>query len=161
MENSLFRKKSLEHITSPDELHDYMRVTGPRLWMVLGAVVILMAGFIAYASTATMENTMPIMIDVTTYENTAEAQAQGAQARYTIVSADLPLSSIDTVRLGMRVRVGKEQGTVKFITTYEDENGAVDVLIDMDQGYISLPDGRYEAELVLESTTPISFLWNN
>lgn len=35
MENNLFRKKSLEHISSPEELHDYMRVTSPRLWMIL------------------------------------------------------------------------------------------------------------------------------
>ena len=41
MENGLFRKKSMERISSPEELHDYMRVTSPRLWMILGASVLL------------------------------------------------------------------------------------------------------------------------
>ena len=46
MENGLFRKKSLERISSPEELHDYMRVTSPRLWMILAAIVVLLVGFI-------------------------------------------------------------------------------------------------------------------
>ena len=58
MENQLFRKKSLESISSPEEMHDYMRVTTPRLWMLLTAIVVLVAGFIVYASMTTLENTI-------------------------------------------------------------------------------------------------------
>ena len=68
MENPLFRKKSLDHISSPEELHDYMRVTSPRLWMILAAIIVLLAGFAVYASTATMENTMPIRVQVEHYD---------------------------------------------------------------------------------------------
>ena len=50
MDNGLFRKKSIDRISSPEELHDYMRVTSPRLWMILAAVVLLLVGFIVYAS---------------------------------------------------------------------------------------------------------------
>ncbi len=49
MENGLFRKKSLERISSPEQLHDYMHVTSPRLWMLLIAVAVLLIGFLAYA----------------------------------------------------------------------------------------------------------------
>ena len=31
MENGLFRKKNMERIASPEELHDYMRVNSPWL----------------------------------------------------------------------------------------------------------------------------------
>ena len=31
MQNELFRQKSIERISSPEALHDYMRVTSPRL----------------------------------------------------------------------------------------------------------------------------------
>ena len=51
MDNQLFRRKSLDHISSPEELHDYIRVPGPRVWMLLAAVLVLLAGFIAYAGT--------------------------------------------------------------------------------------------------------------
>ena len=68
MENGLFRKKSIERISSPEALHDYMRVTSPRLWMILAAVVLLLGGFIVYASTARMENTMPVKVTVDRYQ---------------------------------------------------------------------------------------------
>jgi threonine dehydratase len=44
MENGLFRQKSMDHISSPESLHDYMRVTSPRLWMILAAIVALLEG---------------------------------------------------------------------------------------------------------------------
>ena len=62
MENPLFRKKSLERISSPEQLHDYMRVTSPRLWMLLSAIAVFLAGFIVYVSTVTLENTMKIQV---------------------------------------------------------------------------------------------------
>ena len=62
MDNQLFRQKSIDRISSPEELHDYMRVTSPRLWMILGAIVVLLAGFIVYASTVTLEYTVDIMV---------------------------------------------------------------------------------------------------
>ena len=67
MENNLFRKRSLESISSPDELHDYMRVTSPRLWMLLSAIAALLVGFLIYASTATMENTLKIQVTVASF----------------------------------------------------------------------------------------------
>ena len=61
----------MERVSSPEQLHDYLRVTSPRLWMILGAIVIILAGFIVYASTATMENTMKVQLNVKklTYED--------------------------------------------------------------------------------------------
>lgn len=158
MENNLFRKKSLDHISSPEELHDYMRVTSPRLWMILGAIAVLLVGFIVYASTATMENTMAIRVDVQALDSAAENQADGEQ-KSTLVSCRLPLSALDTVKTGMKVLIGSEEGKVGWITTMAEEEG-IYLIFDMEHDNLPLPDGTYDAELVLESTTPISFLWN-
>ena len=62
----------MERISSPESLHDYMRVTSPRLWMLLGAIAALLVGFIVYASTVTMENTVPIEVEVYQYEVLAD-----------------------------------------------------------------------------------------
>lgn len=48
MDKNLFRKKSLKRISSSEELHDYMRVNSPRLWMILTTIVVLLAGFIVF-----------------------------------------------------------------------------------------------------------------
>ena len=159
MENNLFRKKSLERISSPEELHDYMRVTGPRLWMLLGAILALLAGFVVYASTVTMENTVRIPVRVETFETTQEYQAQGGSPRYSLVSSTLPNSMRDTLKPGMVLRLGDATGKLDLISTVAEEEES-SLVFEMDNDYVALPDGTYEAELVLESTTPISFLWN-
>ena len=159
MENNLFRKKSLERISSPEELHDYMRVTGPRLWMLLGAILALLAGFVVYASTVTMENTVRIPVKVETFETTQEYQAQGGSPRYSLVSSTLPNSMMDTLKPGMVLRLGDATGKLDLISTVAEEEES-SLVFEMDNDYVALPDGTYEAELVLESTTPISFLWN-
>ena len=163
MENNLFRKKSLEHITSPEELHDYMRVTTPRLWMILTAIVVLLAGFIIYASTARMENTMPIRIQVENYSLTENEDGKSGESGSTSVFyAELPASYKETVETGMRVRLGSEEGKIDLIAIVGQESGGevLSLVIDMDNDSLQLKDGEYDAELVLESTTPISFLWN-
>lgn len=157
MENKLFRKKSLERITSPEELHDYLRVTSPRLWMLLSAIAALLVGFIVYASTVTLENTMKIQVDVQFIEIPEEMQEQSGIQDYTLVSAKLPASQMNQVDVGMTVRIGKETGKVSFVAIEENE---ITLIIETNKNILPLPDGSYDAELVLESTTPISFLWN-
>ena len=159
MENQLFRQKSMERISSPEELHDYMRVTSPRLWMILSAIAVLLIGFIVYASTATMENTLPIKVDVEIFDTMPEYQEDGGEAQITYVSSRLPISWIDTVKPGMTVRLGKEEGKIEWIATMEGED-EISLIFDMQNNYIPLQNGTYDAELVLEATTPISFLWN-
>ena len=159
MENSLFRKKSMERISSPEELHDYMRVTSPRLWMLLGAIAVLLVGFIVYASTATMENVVPIRVQVDVFDYSPDPEEGGETRQMAIVSCALPTSWLDTVKTGMTVRIGKEKGTVGWIATVEGED-VISLVIDMENDNVPLQSGTYDADLVLESTTPISFLWN-
>ena len=158
MSNTLFRQKSIDRISSPEELHDYMRVTSPRLWMILAAIVILLTGFIVYASTASMENTVNIRVTIDSYESEPDETNPDGD-RYTFVSAKFPRSMKDVLQTGMVVRVGQETGTISWIGNSAEED-TISVIFQMNKQYLPLPNGECDAELVLESTTPISFLWN-
>lgn len=37
MNDKIFRKKSVEKMSSPEQLNDYVKVTNPGVWMVLAA----------------------------------------------------------------------------------------------------------------------------
>ncbi len=156
MGNQLFRQKSLDRISSPEELHDYMRVTSPRLWMILGAILVLLAGFIVYASTTTMENTVPVKIKLESYEGTNETEGDW---RITSVTGTWPASQRDLIATGMELRLLNETGKVSLII-YNAEDEDLMILYEMDKEALYIPDGEYDAELVTESRTPISFLWN-
>ena len=156
MGNQLFRKKSLDRISSPEELHDYMRVTSPRLWMILSAILVLVAGFIAYASTTTMESTVPVKVLLESYEGTNEEEGDW---RITSVTGTWPASQKDMIATGMKLRLLNETGKVSLIINNAEDEDLM-VLYEMDKQGIYIPDGEYDAVLVTESRTPISFLWN-
>ena len=146
MENKLFRQESLDRISSPEQMRDYMRVTSPRLWMLLAAVVIVLGGFLVYASTTTMETTieLPVTVD-----------------EYGLILAELPGDQAGMVEVGMRVRIAEKGGRVVELVQMLDtsENASSMFLIDLDDNS-QLPAGQYQAQVVTESVSPIGFLMN-
>lgn len=44
MQRNVFRKESLDRISSPEQLNDYIRVTNPSVWMMMCAVILLLIG---------------------------------------------------------------------------------------------------------------------
>lgn len=137
MDNQLFRKKSIDRISSPEKLEDYMRVTSPGIWMILTAVILLLAGLIVCASVGKVETKYPVC---------AEVQSGTA-------SVTLDADTEYTVEHGMTLRIGKNDTQIQYVRTLE--NGKTAVTAD-----VSLPDGTYDAQIVTESITPISFLIN-
>ncbi len=55
--SDLFRKKSMERVSSPEQLNDYIRVTTPSVWLALAAVALLLVGMIAWSTFATVDAT--------------------------------------------------------------------------------------------------------
>ena len=45
----IFRQKSIKRVSSPEQLNDYIRVTTPSVWIVLAALVVLLAGMLAWS----------------------------------------------------------------------------------------------------------------
>ena len=48
-QNSIFREKSVERVSGPESLNDYIRVTSPSVWIALVALLILLAGMIVWS----------------------------------------------------------------------------------------------------------------
>ncbi len=52
---SLFREKNLERISSPEQLNDYIRVATPGVWLLLAGVIVLLVGALLWASFGTVD----------------------------------------------------------------------------------------------------------
>ena len=53
----IFRKKSLERVSSPEQLDDYIHVTTPSVWIVLIATVFILMGMLAWSVFGTVDVT--------------------------------------------------------------------------------------------------------
>ena len=57
---SIFRKETLDRISSPEQLTDYLRVTNPGVWVILAAIIIMLIGFFVWMSVGVIETTVPV-----------------------------------------------------------------------------------------------------
>ena len=129
----LFRKKALDRISSPEQLTDYLRVTNPGIWVVLVAVILLLAGVFAWSLVGTLETSAEVKIAVS--DHTAKV---------------IPLGS-ESLADGMPLRVSGQEYQIAFSET--DEYGR-----SVGTAEVNLPDGTYDGTVVLEAVHPISFL---
>jgi len=147
VDNQLFRQKSLDQIASPEQVHDYLRVTSPRMWMLIAAAVALAAGFVVYLLTARAEVISTVKAEVDNYE------VDGTQ--YRMASFEIKPDERNNYSAGMVVQINEVQGKISF---FYESDGVVHVSADMDtEG--SLPDGEYSAQVLVESRSPITVLF--
>jgi hypothetical protein len=132
-----YRQKSIDRISSPDQLQDYMRVTNPGVWMVLAAVIVLLAGIFVATVFGRLESTY-----------TARAKIQDGKAVLLIEG-----EAADEVDEGMTLRIKNEQAKIEDV--YWVTQDTVEAV-----ARINLPDGNYDAQVVMEVISPISFLTN-
>ena len=131
---SIFRKETLQRISSPEQLTDYLRVTNPGIWIVLAAVLTLLVGFFVWMSVGTIETT--VEVGVSTQNRVAEVAVKSGDA---------------TIAKDMTLRVGDQQTAI--LSTKTDEYGRTVGVAD-----VNLSDGMYDGTLVTESIHPIQFL---
>jgi hypothetical protein len=143
MENQVFRQKSVERISSPEQLQDYMRVTTPGVWMVLAAVILLLAGLILSSALVNVESKI-------TEQGTVTEDGS-------MLDIMLPLSQKSLVAPGMLVRVADREAKIDMVFQAENE---VEVIAMLPEEGVKLAPGTYDVEIVTETVRPISFLFS-
>ena len=137
MDKTVFRKESMERISSPEQLDDYLRVTTPTIWIVLAAVILLLASLFVRSSVNAMESCA-----------SGTAEVRGGVLTLRFEDADKAAN----VTVGMNVRVGERVTPVLSIG--EDGEGNLLAIAET-----QLPDGRYEAGVGYKSTQIIDMLF--
>ena len=129
----VFREKTLERISSPDQLNDYLHVTNPGIWAVLTAVIILLAGVFVWSCTGTLETKSPASMVVKNHV------------------AEIVVKDDSVLEKGMVIKEASQEYYIASVT--EDEYGRKTGIAE-----VNLPDGKYDAEVVTETTRPVEFL---
>lgn len=56
MNESIFRQKSIERISSPEKIDEYMKITSISMWLILGCILLLLAAAIVWGFTGQIED---------------------------------------------------------------------------------------------------------
>ena len=137
-QNQIFRQKSLDQISSPEQLHDYLHVTNPTVWLILAAVALLLIGAVIWSSVASVDSFA-----------SATATVKGGTMTIRVDDTDLAKN----IESGMKVLVG--DGSTKVASVRHDSNGTMFAVAQT-----TLDDGTYDAKIVLRKTQVLSLLFN-
>lgn len=66
MNDSIFRKKSLDRISSPEESLDYLKVTRPAVWVILVVIVFIILAIVIWSITGRIEENIIVNNEVKT-----------------------------------------------------------------------------------------------
>lgn len=97
MENSIFRKSSLERISSPEQLNDYVKITNPGIWLVLLGLFSLLLAVGVWAYSGTIPET--VQLSGVVFSDKAEAET---------VYFYMPMSVSKRLSEGMTVQVSPD-----------------------------------------------------
>ncbi len=161
----LFREKSLEAVESPESLNDYLRVTSPGVWLVMAAVIALLAGGILWGIFGHIRTTVRFPVAVgpdkqVCYVGYSSAEAVLARGVVTITgrSAEKGGEAADYL-----LKTDGEFG-VAFVSEETPAGVLATRLVRMGDPVVEipvitdLPEGVYEGEAVTEDLQPISLL---
>ena len=157
MNDKIFRKKSINRMSSPEQLNDYIKVTNPGVWMALAAIVILLVGVCVWGVFGTLETKLSV----------AAVSRDGQTVLY--VKED----NIASVRENMSVYIGDKTYKVtsvgaepvavtEEISEYARHTGELSIgewvyIVQIDG---NIPDGAYRAQIVTDSVSPLYFVFN-
>lgn len=160
MKENLFRKASLDKVTSPEQLDELIRVANPSLWVTLAAIVILLAAVLGWS----VFGALPTTLSASAFSN------DGTLTFY------LSAEEAATVKGGMTVQTGASKGIVSSVGALplsRDEAAAtlgsdylVGALILSDWSVpvtATVPgadDGLCEVRVTVDSVNPIHFILN-
>ncbi len=156
-ENQLFRKKSMDSITAPEEINEYIRVVGINVWIILAAVVVLLLGVLVWAMFGRLE----------TYEKTKAVVEKGAAVCYLTAEVAKEMTTENVIKIGDKqadvVYVSDEPVTAGNVYSERDlaELGLdPKEIVYAVSSEVNLSDGTYNAEIVVESIHPMEFVTN-
>jgi hypothetical protein len=136
-QNPLFRKNSMESISSPEQLTDYLRVTNPAVWIVMAAIILMLVGMLIWGSVAQIDSY-------------AAGTAQVQDGRMIVVFDDSGLAA--NVKAGMSVTIGETSSPIDSVGM--TESGAL-----FASASTTLADGSYPARVIFRQTQVLSLLF--
>ena len=157
MNEQLFRKKSIDRVSSPEQLDAYIRVANPGVWLVLIAIAVLLVGVCVWGILGRLDTTV----------NAVAVCENGAVTLY------VKDEDGNGVRAGMEVRIGEDTAAVTAISPmpikaqtelsdyacHMGSFGAEDWVYAV-RTDANLPDGVHSAKIIVESVSPMSFVVN-
>ncbi|MBQ7563624.1 MAG: hypothetical protein IJT16_06500 [Lachnospiraceae bacterium] len=159
MENeTIFRDKSIERVSSPDQLNEYIKLSNPGVWFVLTAILLILVGAVIFGTFGHIDSTVP-GVGISTDGKMVCLVKKEYGDRFTEDMKARVDDGVYGVSLRSNGPVTVWDNTAAYALTVGGlQPGEWVYELDAD-GFF--PDGVYEIKLITERISPLSFLFNS
>lgn len=161
----LFREKSMEQISSPEQLNTYIKVSNAGVFMIIIAMIIFMAGALVWGIFGRIEiyqnavarvesGRVEIYVPYASFENKHVPETLRYEINNEAFSIDLGENVPEPYEL-----TEEEAEKMDSLASYLGDFQTGDWIYAF-SGQIDYPDGVYESRIVTQEYAPISFVTN-
>lgn len=157
MSQQIFRKKSMDRISSPESLNDYIKVAGPGTWLMLGAIILLLAGACCWGVLGRLQTTVQTVVisqegHPVCYIAEDDISSVTENMKIAIDGIDYEITGIS----GMPVQLREEKDAyLLHVLEMEDKAWVYECTIGE-----AIPDGIHKGVITTDSVSPLSFITN-
>ena len=157
MADNIFRKKSIENVTSPEQLNDYIRVTNPGVWKVVLSVVVFLAGVMIWGIFGHLDTRLDVagtcrdgQLICYVKEEDASSVAEGMPV--SVEGKEYRIAQMESEPIAVTEELGEY---LLHLGELEIGEWVYPILIPT-----GLEDGSYRAAITTERVSPIYFIVN-
>lgn len=158
MSKQLFRQKSLDRITSPEQMSDYIRVSNPSVWVILAAVIVLLIGVCVWGVFGQLDTTLEtggVCKDgqLVLYVSEKDVEKLGDGTLVAVNGKELALAGISDFPVPLDASYDPY---LIHLTGLSEGDWVYAVTVDAE----GVKDGTYAVELIIERVKPMDFVLN-
>ena len=155
-EKEIFREKSIEQLSAPEQLMDYLRVTGPGIWLILIGILVLMAGILVWGIFGNISTTVTVPSqakDGVLHVYVLQEDMQGSDATVAVSVGDQEMEA--SAEDAKAITLDTDDAPQLYETGYlKAGKNALELTCDT-----NLKDGFYQADLTTQTLKPIKLLF--
>ena len=157
MSEGLFRKNSLDKISSPEQVNDYIKTSKMSVWVIFAVAALLLIGIAIWGIFGTIDISVGGVAvcengSVTCYISEGDIQKIPDEASVCIKGENYKIGKISELPEPAEETLSPYG---LHLASFSDNEWVYSASVDGD-----LEDGIYKAEIVIESVSPVSLLMN-
>lgn len=154
--NSIFRQKSIDKISSPEKLNDYVKVTNPSIWVILIGIVLILVGMFVWGICGEVDTYIDAKVAVSkgsafVYVSEDDSQRINAGMDIAIDGADYVLD----VSAKSLLKASEADAYILHVSGLDNNEWVCSIPVEC-----KLTDGIYDGRIMVERIVPIYFIFN-
>lgn len=153
---TIFREKAVERMSSPDQLNDYVKLSDPGMWFLLAAIVVVLAGACIFGAVGHIDSTVPgvgICVDGKMTAWVKREYGDSLQQELKVKVGGNVYDARMTAAKPVEIPADADSYAL-YLGGMEPGQWVYEVTVD---GVFD--DGAYDAQVITEQISPLAFLF--